>query len=143
VCARSSTCAHTVRPPNRSTAWPACVSPTFTPPDFPFPIPLADGYQRILDEHARAVGAVLRSVADAGPGAVLFHCHSGTGRTGLLTLLLLSIAGVPPPTIQSDYLMSHRPGQVPAGAGAVIPSTLRHLDARYGGPAGYLTPTLA
>ena len=109
------------------------------PADFPFPIPLVDGYQRIVDDHAGAVGAVLQTIADASPGAVLFHCHSGTGLTGLVTLLLLSIARVPATAIQKDYLMGYRPGQIPAGADAVVPSTLKHLDGRYGGPAGYLT----
>ncbi len=115
-----------------------CRCVPLVPPDFPFPIPLANGYQRILDEQAGAVGSVLRSIAGASPGAVLFHCHSGTGRTGLIALLLLSIAGVPPAAIQGDYLMSYRLGGAPAGADAVVASTLAHLSVRYGGPASYL-----
>ncbi len=40
----------------------------------------------------------------AGPGGVLYHCQRGRERTGLLTLLLLSLVGVPDEVIVADQV---------------------------------------
>lgn len=52
----------------------------------------------------RFVEAV-RVVAHAEP-AVLVHCVAGRDRTGLVSALVLSVAGVPPEEIASDYALS-------------------------------------
>ncbi len=53
------------------------------------------------------IAAALRAVLDAGPG-VLVHCAAGRDRTGLITMLLLANAGVPPEAVAADYAMSVR-----------------------------------
>ena len=52
-----------------------------------------------------AFGGVLRQLATGGPQ--LFHCSQGKDRTGWVAALLLHIAGVDDPTIQSDYLLTN------------------------------------
>ena len=46
----------------------------------------------------------VRAVANAGPGGVLYHCQRGRDRTGLLTMLLLSLVGVAHERIVADHL---------------------------------------
>ncbi|MGH3040152.1 MAG: tyrosine-protein phosphatase, partial [Gaiellaceae bacterium] len=46
------------------------------------------------------------AVADAPDGGVLIHCHSGRDRTGIISALLLSLAGVPDDAIAADYVAS-------------------------------------
>lgn len=53
-------------------------------------------------------GAALAAVADVDEGGVLFHCMSGRDRTGLVAMLLLSLAGVEPDAIVDDYLETVR-----------------------------------
>lgn len=48
--------------------------------------------------------AVLRALAGAEPGGVLFHCAGGRDRTGIVALALLSIADVEPAEVVADYL---------------------------------------
>lgn len=50
-------------------------------------------------------GAAINAAAEA-EGAVLLHCGRGHDRTGILTLLLLAIAGATPEAIAEDYLLS-------------------------------------
>ena len=40
-------------------------------------------------------------------GAVLYHCTAGKDRTGVLSALLLTLAGVALPDILADYCLSH------------------------------------
>jgi len=61
-------------------------------------------FERFLDRCPDRTADVLRAVADAGPGGVLFHCQRGRERTGLLAMVLLSLAGVPVDVIVADYL---------------------------------------
>jgi protein-tyrosine phosphatase len=49
-------------------------------------------------------GQALRHIARAAPGGVLFHCAGGRDRTGIVSLALLTIAGVRPEAIVDDYL---------------------------------------
>lgn len=50
--------------------------------------------------------AAVRAVARAGPGGVVVHCGMGRDRTGLISMLLLALAGVAPEDIAGDYLLS-------------------------------------
>lgn len=52
-----------------------------------------------------AFAGVLRQLALGGPQ--LFHCSAGKDRTGWVAALLLHIAGVDDPTIESDYLLTN------------------------------------
>jgi protein-tyrosine phosphatase len=51
-------------------------------------------------------GSVIRAIAHAGPGGVLFHCRIGRDRTGMVAMLLLSLLGVAHDVIAADYHLS-------------------------------------
>jgi hypothetical protein len=61
-------------------------------------------------------GAVLTALAEAPEGGVLFHCMGGRDRTGLISMVLLTIAGVEPEAIVDDYLETVRRADVRAAA---------------------------
>jgi protein-tyrosine phosphatase len=113
----------------------------------------------VLDNYRRGIAAILAAIAGAPEGVVLFHCHAGKDRTGIVAALLLALAGVPYPTIAEDYALSgvclqpiydERLRQEPDPAQrermatwmAAAPETmlgiLAHLDAKHGGAEGYL-----
>lgn len=66
----------------------------------------ASSYTSILDEFHENFGRALAAIADAPEGAVLFHCAGGKDRTGLVSALLLRLAGVPIDDIAADYALS-------------------------------------
>ena len=128
---------------------------------------MCDLYCRVLEKSRRHVAAVLTAIARALPGGVLFHCHAGKDRTGLIAALILAAVGASPETIIEDYaftypLLDRRrkqdledPSLTPEQRSywsvlfEPLPETMRltldYLDRRYGGAAGYLrtTPLLA
>lgn len=53
----------------------------------------------------KRIAHILRVVADAD-GAVVFHCHAGKDRTGIIAASLLAIAGVDEALIAEDYALS-------------------------------------
>lgn len=59
-----------------------------------------------LEHKAEKCVEVVRVLADAEPGGVLFHCGAGRDRTGVVALLLLAIAGVEAAAIAEDYTAS-------------------------------------
>jgi hypothetical protein len=63
-------------------------------------------YGRFLDQKPERCAAAIAAVAHAGPGGILVHCVGGRDRTGLVTLLLLALVGVPAAEIAADYLLS-------------------------------------
>ena len=69
------------------------------------PLYYPDALQRWPKRHAAALSAI----AQAGPGGVLFHCVRGHDRTGIISLLLLALAGVQREEILADYALSHDP----------------------------------
>jgi protein-tyrosine phosphatase len=64
-------------------------------------------FPAMLAEHPQPVIAAVRAVANAAPGCVVFHCAGGKDRTGLLALVLLTLAGATPEEIIADYLLSY------------------------------------
>ncbi|MFZ1546349.1 MAG: tyrosine-protein phosphatase, partial [Candidatus Nitrotoga sp.] len=56
------------------------------------PLYFRDALQRWPERHV----AVIRAIAQAQPGGVLFHCKRGHDRTGIIALLVLALAGVSP-----------------------------------------------
>ncbi|MFF2810602.1 tyrosine-protein phosphatase [Streptomyces sp. NPDC058000] len=54
----------------------------------------------------KAFGAAARAVAD-GRTPVLYHCTQGKDRTGWMSAVLLTAAGVPRATVDQDYLASN------------------------------------
>lgn len=119
-----------------------------------------DWTSMMLDNTAPMIASVLRAIADALEGGVLFHCHAGKDRTGLIAMFLLALAGVPRETIVQDYAVSDqlmRPlyDELMAKYSGdpeymrriensmrclpeVMAQTLDYLDERYGGAESYL-----
>jgi hypothetical protein len=66
-------------------------------------------FSPLLARKPISVAAVVTAIARAEPGGVIFHCAAGRDRTGVLSLLLLGLAGVDADTIADDYDLSHEP----------------------------------
>ncbi|SER04034.1 tyrosine-protein phosphatase [Actinokineospora terrae] len=64
-------------------------------------------YSPQLAEHPEPVIAAVRAIATAAPGCVVFHCAGGKDRTGLLALILLTLASATPADIVADYLLTY------------------------------------
>ncbi|GLX94751.1 protein-tyrosine-phosphatase [Herbidospora sp. NBRC 101105] len=63
-------------------------------------------YRYFLEAKPAQCVAVATAVARAPEGGVLIHCELGRDRTGLIAMLLLSLAGVTPEAIAEDYALS-------------------------------------
>ena len=115
--APSSTCATTTNkaptPRPVPTGSPPCASrwrTSRTPPSGSPGSPTGAGapplhYRPFLDRFPERVAATAEALA-AAPGGVAFHCAAGRDRTGLVSLLLLSLAGATPEEIAADYALS-------------------------------------
>jgi protein-tyrosine phosphatase len=103
-----------------------------------------------LERFPERSAAVMRAIARARPGGVVFHCAGGRDRSGQIAMLVLALAGVPTADIVADYGLSDEgvsarcaargePDQVPmiaaylaeqdTSAGAIIERTLAGVDA--------------
>ena len=114
-------------------------------------------YIQIVDTRQPAFADVFHSIA-AADGAVLFHCHAGKDRTGLIAAMLLELAGVAREHTAADYgetdvqlarqyetWLSKAPAEqleemradlcCPADR---ILGVLEHVDRKWGGVASYL-----
>lgn len=85
-----------------------------------------------LSVNGDQIAAIIRTIADAPDGGVLFHCHAGRDRTGLIAALLLGVAGVPHETIVADYALSFN------AVAETMAATLTHIESAYGGVDAYL-----
>jgi len=63
-------------------------------------------YRPYLKRFPHRIGSAVRAFADAPPGGVLVHCGRGRDRTGMLCMILLSLAGVCAADIADDYTRS-------------------------------------
>lgn len=63
-------------------------------------------YRSHLDELPHRLTEVLRAIASADEGAVLFHCSAGWDRTGLVAAVLLRALDVTEDAAVADYLAS-------------------------------------
>jgi protein-tyrosine phosphatase len=117
-------------------------------------------YTTWLDHRQDQVHAVLGTLAEPGTGAAIYHCAGGKDRTGIISALLLDIAGVSRQTIAEDYGLTgrylHQRNVDSAAENAEAPistwqqyqaefcppegmiKTLQHLDDKYGGVQPYL-----
>jgi protein-tyrosine phosphatase len=64
-------------------------------------------YLPFLERKAERCAAAVAAVAGAEPGAVVVHCGAGRDRTGLISVLVLALAGVVPEDIVDDYEVSN------------------------------------
>ncbi|NWF69316.1 MAG: tyrosine-protein phosphatase [Chloroflexi bacterium] len=114
----------------------------------------------MLDECRPNIGAILAAIAAHSTRATLIHCSGGKDRTGIITMLLLALAGVDEATICADYAQTKECLAVPfaryladteaaGGDGAqlrrlldstpeAMAATLAHVRARYGGVEAYV-----
>jgi len=94
------------------------------------------------------------------PGAILYHCTSGKDRTGWVSAVLETIAGVAPSTIMQDYLATNAYSNVPATLASLpasiasvygpllgvqssfLQASLDQVTATYGSMEAYLTEGL-
>lgn len=115
-------------------------------------------YTIALDHHAPNQVRVMRAIANAEPGGLIFHCHSGKDRTGIIAALLLDLAGVEPDAIAADYAETQKQlwpiyekwleetgGEeaidhwwIPITEPQTMLDTLAHLETEYGGAEAYL-----
>jgi protein tyrosine/serine phosphatase len=71
-------------------------------PEFGTPI----YYRPFLEHFPARTAAVFTAIARAAPGGVAVHCGIGRDRTGLITIMLLTLAGVGIDDITADYALS-------------------------------------
>ena len=121
---------------------------------------IEEDYILMLREARDEVGAIVQALAHAEDGGVLFYCHSGKDRTGLIAALVLGMLEVPRDEVAADYALSleclqplqdewleNGPGDRAEREEAdarftsnpeTIRTVLQHLDAEYGGVQAYL-----
>ncbi len=63
-------------------------------------------YGELLRRFPDRMAAAISAVARAPEGGVVVHCRAGKDRTGLVTALLLRLAGVPRDEIGADYAVT-------------------------------------
>jgi protein-tyrosine phosphatase len=118
-----------------------------------------DVYLVFLERFNANVAAAIAAVARAPAGAVVVHCMGGKDRTGLVTALLLDLAGVGIDEIAADYALSEerlrprhdvwlaqagteaereRIRRIAATPGESMVGVLQELERRCGGVEGYL-----
>jgi protein-tyrosine phosphatase len=120
---------------------------------------MAQRYRDALDLAGPRIAEGLRTIVEAPPGIVLFHCTAGKDRTGVVSALLLTLVDVDRATIAADYALTATAGslirqlrdnalanggdptqvdRMLASDEATILSMLTHLDDRHGGIDAYL-----
>ncbi|MGC4937364.1 tyrosine-protein phosphatase [Kribbella sp. DT2] len=60
-------------------------------------------YAAALHRWPGQITTVFARIADAPPGGILIHCRAGCDRTGMITAMLLTVAGTPVADILDDY----------------------------------------
>ncbi len=123
-----------------------------------FPPSMWELYCWMLDESQAEFRAILETIAAFPDRCVLFHCTGGKDRTGMVTMLLLLLAGVDEETVIADYALTEtvmkelfvqqteelesRGFTVPAYIMQSPPSnmekTIRHLKRDYGSAVDYM-----
>jgi len=126
-------------------------------------------YRDLIVHRRDQLQRVFATLADPSGGAVLVHCTAGKDRTGIVSAMLLDLAGVDRSTIVQDYTISDAAMRAifalrdPKSIGAVAPvsgidaefgaammradaryvvSALDALDAEFGGVSAYLADGL-
>lgn len=122
------------------------------------PSSLAELYIGMLEGDGADLGRVMRMLAQPTTGVTLIHCTFGKDRTGVLSALLLLLAGVPEDEVIADYAASaaNMKAQIDAllvaarSMGVEVPASLLtsdpadmramidYLNEKYGGAHAYL-----
>ena len=67
---------------------------------------LADRYMEVAEDGVKEIREVLDVIAAAASGTTVFHCASGKDRTGIIAMLVLTLAGVPEDTVIDDFSLT-------------------------------------
>ncbi|TMS00449.1 tyrosine-protein phosphatase [Nonomuraea basaltis] len=67
---------------------------------------LADRYLEVAEDGVENIKTALERIAKADNAPVVIHCAAGKDRTGILTALILSLAGVSEDDIVADYALT-------------------------------------
>ena len=118
-------------------------------------------YRVLLDQRQDVISETLVALANSKGHTAVYHCAAGTDRTGIISALLLGLAGVPADTIVNDYALSahglrlrvldegipdyladqdftqEEPPEILAPPEA-MERTLQHLSDKYGGIEPYV-----
>ena len=118
-------------------------------------------YRVLLDQRQDVISETLVTLAESKGHTAIYHCAAGTDRTGIISALLLGLAGVPADTIVDDYALSahglrmrvlddgipdyladqdftqEEPPEILAPPEA-MERTLQHLSDKYGGIEPYV-----
>jgi protein-tyrosine phosphatase len=65
-------------------------------------------YRYLVDDRGAVIAAAIGLLAGPGAFPALVHCSAGKDRTGVVTALVLSLAGVPDEYIAADYALTAR-----------------------------------
>ena len=106
-------------------------------------------YRTLLDRRGEKFRQTLATLAELAEFPIIYQCAAGKDRTGVVSALLLGIAGVPNDVIAEDYGLSalylkpesytvddYRAEWCPPAA---MQKTLQHLNKHYGGIERYVT----
>jgi protein-tyrosine phosphatase len=140
--------------------WAESVLPRQVAPGDAGEPPAVGSYLGYLTDGTQNVLAALRALAHGGPGAAVVHCAAGKDRTGVVVALSLAVAGVEPEAIVADYAqtaevidslvaklassptyaedMTSRDVASHTPQAESMRRVLELLDARWGGPIGWL-----
>jgi protein-tyrosine phosphatase len=104
---------------------------------------LTEMYPIIIDRCQENIARVMKAFAKATNGTILFHCHSGRDRTGIIAAMLLALAGVDDSAIAKDYTISSvyiQPTfeKTLSEQPEIMLHFLAYLDTQYGGTREYL-----
>jgi len=64
---------------------------------------LSDMYIHIFNSNSGMIAEAVRQIAGACEGTILYNCSAGKDRTGVLSYILLALAGVSPEDIIANY----------------------------------------
>jgi|TARA_B110000240_G_scaffold192137_1_gene235815 protein-tyrosine phosphatase len=117
-------------------------------------VKLADLYCAGLVQSGFVMADIMTTIADSEDHGFAYHCRSGKDRTGLVSAMLLAIAGVPEETICADYALTEKflrkpdsdkrvkpgqPGYFLTGCSPeTMALTLAFITQEYGGVEDYL-----
>ena len=116
-------------------------------------------YLECLERFGPQVAAALAAVGHADGGGVVVHCRAGKDRTGLVSALLLRLAGVSRDAVGADYALTEenlrdawsgwveqaadddereREARLAAAPAEAMTAVLAEIEARYGTVRAYL-----
>ncbi|MBP9989703.1 MAG: tyrosine-protein phosphatase, partial [Ruminococcus sp.] len=68
---------------------------------------LQEIYVKIVEEYKHNIKALFDVIANAPDGVIMFHCFFGKDRTGILSMLLLTVAGAAIEDIIANYELTY------------------------------------